>query len=46
MSSSSPPTSATRTRAGAYARACGRFFAWCAQRGLPLAGIRLFDVAA
>jgi site-specific recombinase XerD len=29
----------------AYARACNRFFAWCAQRGLPLAGIRPFDVA-
>jgi site-specific recombinase XerD len=30
----------------AYARACGRFFAWCEQRGLMLAAIRPFDVAA
>ena len=30
----------------AYARACGRFFAWCAKRRLPLAGIRPFSVAA
>ena len=30
----------------AYARACGRFFAWCEQRGLTLAAIRPFDVAA
>jgi site-specific recombinase XerD len=30
----------------AYARACSRFFAWCEQRGLPLAAIRPFDVAA
>src|ERR1700735_1967962 len=30
----------------AYARACGRFFAWCERRGLTLGAIRLFDVAA
>ena len=30
----------------AYARACNRFFAWCERRGLPLAGIRPFDVAS
>jgi integrase/recombinase XerC len=30
----------------AYARACGRFFAWCERRGLTLAAIRPFDVAA
>ena len=30
----------------AYARACARFFAWCEQRGLTLAAIRPFDVAA
>ena len=30
----------------AYARACSRFFAWCEQRGLTLAAIRPFDVAA
>ena len=30
----------------AYARACGRFFSWCDQEGLPLAGIRPFSVAA
>ena len=30
----------------AYARACSRFFAWCEQRGLALAAIRPFDVAA
>jgi site-specific recombinase XerD len=30
----------------AYARACSRFFAWCDQRGLTLAAIRPFDVAA
>ena len=30
----------------AYARACARFFAWCEQRGLALAGIRPFDVAS
>ena len=30
----------------AYARACGRFFAWCENRGLMLATIRPFDVAA
>lgn len=30
----------------AYARACLRFFAWCEQRGLTLATIRPFDVAA
>ena len=30
----------------AYARACGRFFAWCEQRGLALTAIRPFDVAA
>ena len=29
----------------AYARACGRFFAWCEDRGLTLATIRPFDVA-
>ena len=27
-------------------RACARFFAWCEQRGLTLAAIRPFDVAA
>ena len=30
----------------AYARACGHFFAWCEERGLTLATIRPFDVAA
>jgi len=30
----------------AYARACGRFFAWCDDRGLTLATIRPIDVAA
>ena len=30
----------------AYARACGRFFAWCDERGLTLTTIRPFDVAA
>jgi site-specific recombinase XerD len=30
----------------AYARACGRFLAWCESRGLALATIRPFDVAA
>ena len=30
----------------AYARACSRFFAWCENRGLALAAIRPFDVAA
>ena len=30
----------------AYARACARFFAWCDERGLALASIRPFDVAA
>ncbi len=30
----------------AYARACARFFAWCDDRGLTLATIRPFDVAA
>jgi site-specific recombinase XerD len=30
----------------ADARACNRFFAWCEQRGLTLAAIRPFDVAA
>ena len=30
----------------AYARACGRFFGWCEHRGLTLAAIRPFDVAA
>src|ERR1700683_1831592 len=29
----------------AYARACGRFFAWCEARGLTLTTIRPFDVA-
>ena len=29
----------------AYARACSRFFAWCDERSLTLAGIRPFDVA-
>jgi hypothetical protein len=29
----------------AYARACGRFFAWCENRGLTLTTIRPFDVA-
>jgi site-specific recombinase XerD len=28
----------------AYARACGRFFAWCEDRGLTLTTIRPFDV--
>lgn len=30
----------------AYARACGRFFAWCEDRGLQLGTIRSIDVAA
>ena len=30
----------------AYARACSRFFGWCEARGLTLAAIRPFDVAA
>ena len=30
----------------AYARACSRFFTWCEKRGLTLATIRPFDVAA
>jgi site-specific recombinase XerD len=30
----------------AYARACARFFAWCERRGLTLAAIRPFDMAA
>ncbi len=30
----------------AYARACPRFLAWCERRGLGLADIRPFDVAA
>jgi site-specific recombinase XerD len=30
----------------AYARACGRFFAWCESRHLALTAIRPFDVAA
>jgi site-specific recombinase XerD len=30
----------------AYARACGRFFAWCEDRGLTITVIRSFDVAA
>ena len=30
----------------AYARACGRFFAWCEHRGLTLLAIWPFDVAA
>ena len=30
----------------AYARACGRFFVWCDNRGRTLATIRPFDVAA
>jgi site-specific recombinase XerD len=29
----------------AYARACSRFFDWCDERGLGLAGIRPYDVA-
>ena len=29
----------------AYARACVRFFAWCAARGLTLQAIRSYDVA-
>ena len=29
----------------AYARACGRFFAWCETRGLTLTTIRPHDVA-
>jgi hypothetical protein len=28
-----------------YARACGRFFSWCEDRGLTLTAIRPFDVA-
>src|SRR5205085_2713010 len=35
----------THTRR-AYARACHQFFAWCEQRGLGLAAIRPYDVAA
>jgi hypothetical protein len=31
---------------GEVARACSRFFGWCEQRGLALAAIRPFDVAA
>jgi site-specific recombinase XerD len=34
----------TNTRR-AHARACGRFFAWCDERGLALTTIRPFDVA-
>ena len=30
----------------AYVRACGHFLAWCERRGLTLAAIRPFDVAA
>jgi site-specific recombinase XerD len=30
----------------AYVRACSRFFGWCEDRGLALAAIRPFDVAA
>ena len=30
----------------AYARACGRFLAWCEQRGLTLTTIRPFDIGA
>ena len=30
----------------AYARACSRFFVWCEDRGLTLAAIRPYDVAA
>jgi site-specific recombinase XerD len=30
----------------AYARACHQFFLWCEQRGLTLAAIRPYDVAA
>ena len=30
----------------AYVRACSRFFTWCEERGLSLATIRPFDVAA
>lgn len=30
----------------AYARACSQFFAWCEERGLTLATIRPFNVAA
>ena len=30
----------------AYARACGRFFGWCEDRGLTLTTIRPFDVGA
>ena len=30
----------------AYVRACSQFFAWCEDRGLTLAAIRPFDVAA
>jgi hypothetical protein len=30
----------------AYIRACSRFFAWCDDRGLRLATIRPFNVAA
>jgi site-specific recombinase XerD len=29
----------------AYTRACGRFFAWCEDRGLTLTAIRPYDVA-
>jgi hypothetical protein len=29
----------------AYARACNRFFTWCAERGLTLTTIRPYDVA-
>ena len=29
----------------AYTRACGRFFAWCEDRGLTLPAIRSHDVA-
>jgi hypothetical protein len=30
----------------AYTRACSRFFTWCEERGLTLAAIRPFDLAA
>ena len=30
----------------AYVRACGHFLSWCERRGLTLAAIRPFDVAA
>src|ERR1700680_1837704 len=30
----------------AYARACGRFFGWCENRGLTITVIRSFDMAA